>query len=859
MKLKINKKYAPLFLVLILGSFLLGRFAWAAGSSWVVDVVGYLCEAIVYCLGQILMLVMKGVIYVAQYSDFINSPAVNKGWIIMRDVCNMFFVLILLIIAFATILKIEKYSYKKYLPKLILMAILINFSKTICGLLIDVAQVVMLTFVNAFKSIAGGSLVDMLGIKDWLNMSGDQTASGWAALGAYVFAVVYVIIALVVLVTMLMVLVMRVVMIWIYVVLSPMAYLLAAFPGGEQYSSRWWSDFTKNLVVGPVLAFFIWLSFAAVSPGASGTGQGGALYVAGANMDAPQQGAIATNVSTVNGTVSDFGTGDLLIKFIISIGMLIAGLKISQEIGGEAGSIAGKGMSTLSKGQSMVTKGAVGGLAAVSGYRYASGVMGKYKSQRKAKREEKYDLAAGRLASGIGTVKKGVTKYPTKWGSNLKNATWGRAGAKANDLTKQANESRDKIADIRSNYKRKEGQIGDWAYDKDTDKWKHKTTGQTMSHEAMETNVKRTTEQLNSDVMSKDIEATQLRKKQAKVDKAVKYGLVGVGAVAGAMTGGLAGVGIGAAVGLGAPKLGQKVAEAGTTDLNIASNYKTKALSEAKDKMKYESNEGVIATMDDSSKSAFVRTAAALEAMDRKLLSLDQVKAKKEEIAQSMGGKDSKGDWKDKKIGSYVENTMEKNYVGATKTFDELDSSDEVKKQKARRTVMDRVEQGTYSLDSMDTGSLEKSMDLLATSLKAGAFVKQYDGLKDSSKKDAIIDALKKSESFGAKEKLGRIKNLDLAFGNDQAGKQKALGNFSFDDLTEVFRKGTKEQQDALKSAVANIQPNERLSTFKNAQNQLQNSSPQSRTMRENLGIPHPAGTNQQTNNPPTPDDEEEV
>lgn len=852
MKLKINKKQASLFLIIILGSFLFAHFARA---DWMIDVVGGLCQAIVYCLGQILLLVMKGVIYVAQYSDFIHSPAVSKGWIIMRDVCNMFFVLILLVIAFATILKIEKYSYKKYLPKLILMAVLINFSKTICGLLIDVAQVVMLTFVNAFKTIAGGSLVDMLGITDWLNMKDATVAtSGWAALGAYVFAVVYVIVALVVLVTMLMVLIMRIVMIWIYVVLSPMAYLLAAFPGGEQYSSRWWSDFTKNLVVGPILAFFIWLSFAAVSPGSTGTGQGGALYVAGANMDNPQVGAIDTGE---NKDVSRFGTGDLLIKFIISIGMLIAGLKISQEIGGAAGDMAGKGMGALNKGRSMVTKRAMGDLAAVTGYRYASGVMSRYRSQRKAKREEKYDLAAGKLASGIGKAKKAIAYVPNKAGSFIKDKTWGSAGAKARDLTKSANEDRDKLAEVRSNVKRKEGKVGDWAYDKNSDHWKNEKTGVQLKDNDFQTSrvkddaVKETTSALKTSIETKENKAQRLRKKQAKIDKGVKYGLMGAGAVFGLATGGLGAGLVGVAAGMGAPKLSKKIKEAGETDLNIAGNYRTKALTEAKDKMKYESNEQVIATMDDASKNSFVRAAAAMEAMDRKLLSLDQVKVKKEEIRDSMGGKDKKtGEWKDKRVGSYVDNTLEKNYVGATKTFDDLESEDENKKQKTRRTVMDRVEQHVYTLDSMDTGSVEKHIDLLTTALKTKDFVGQYDGLKDSSKKDATVEALKNSNTFESKEKLGRIKDLDTAFGSDQTGKEKALGNFNFDDLAEVFRKGTKVQQDALKDAVAAIPEDKRLETFRNASNQLGNMSTQSVGMRETLGIPKPEMQATQPNRP---------
>jgi hypothetical protein len=54
--------------------------------------------------------------------------------------------------------------------------------------------------------------------------------------------------------------------------------------------------------------------------------------------DAQQQQAIPTQAATPG----------VLIKFVIGIGMLIGGLKISQQIGGAAGSVAGKGMSQLS-------------------------------------------------------------------------------------------------------------------------------------------------------------------------------------------------------------------------------------------------------------------------------------------------------------------------------------------------------------------------------------------------------------------------------------------------------------------------------------------------------------------------------
>lgn len=354
---KNKKKIFSFFLALFIGGgvFFLAPGAHATIGDWAGEILGGLIGWIISALGLILVLVMKALVLVAQYSDFIHSPAVSHGWTVVRDVCNMFFVLVLLIIAFATILKIENYNYKKWLPKLILMAILINFSKTICGLLIDFAQVVMLTFVNAFKDIAAGNLITNLGITDILTLSQSSDKIGfWAIIGSYVLGLIYVLIALVVITTMLAMLVMRIVMIWIYVVLSPLAYLMSAFPGGQKYSSQWWSEFTKNLIVGPVLAFFIWLSFTALQ--AQTTTEFNESFKIDSSATTESVAAEAGITGGTDTTGTNASTPGVFIKFVIAIGMLIGGLKISQEIGGAAGGIAGKGMAAIQKGQAFVGK-----------------------------------------------------------------------------------------------------------------------------------------------------------------------------------------------------------------------------------------------------------------------------------------------------------------------------------------------------------------------------------------------------------------------------------------------------------------------------------------------------------------------
>lgn len=349
------KKYKLVLLVLLVFSlsFVIAPSSLAGTfGDWAGEVVGGIIYVFIWTLGLVLILVMKGLLLIATYQNFINSGAVIEGWVVVRDLANMFFVVILLVIAFATILHLEEYNYKKWLPKLILMAVLINFSKTICGLMIDVAQIIMLTFVNAFKDVAGGNLVDMLGIKSIVTIANESDDIGfWAIVGAYILGLIYMIVALVVITTMMMVLVMRLVMIWIYVVLSPLAYLLSAFPGGQSYAKEWWSEFIKNLVVGPVLAFFIWLSFAALQTGSYST----IKDVVGSSATSTEESSafansISGNASGSNkaGMATEASTPGVLIKFVIGIGMLIGGLKISQQIGGAAGSVAGKGMSQLS-------------------------------------------------------------------------------------------------------------------------------------------------------------------------------------------------------------------------------------------------------------------------------------------------------------------------------------------------------------------------------------------------------------------------------------------------------------------------------------------------------------------------------
>ena len=146
--LKINlKKISPRILIFFALFFLLNislihyakagviedLLGWAGRASGVaIDitaspfllVLSAMAVVIGWIIGQLSTIFTYLLFVVARYNDFINEPLVTQGWILVRDLCNMFFILIILVIAFATILRIESYNAKKLLPKLLIMVII---------------------------------------------------------------------------------------------------------------------------------------------------------------------------------------------------------------------------------------------------------------------------------------------------------------------------------------------------------------------------------------------------------------------------------------------------------------------------------------------------------------------------------------------------------------------------------------------------------------------------------------------------------------------------------------------------------------------------------------------------------------
>ena len=330
----------------------------------VTSVIGGFATLIIFVLGGILTLLIKLLLLIASYNGHISAQPVQDGWVIVRDIANLFFSVIILIIAFATILQSESYTIKKTLPTLLIMAILVNFSKTIAGIFIDASQVVTLTFVNSFASSGAFSFQNLLAIGSYMKI--DPNTSGGIAIvnivGAYLLAIVYMIIATSVIGVLLAVFVQRTIMLWILVILSPMPYILSIIPAGKKYAEQWWSEFGKYCVNVPVLSFFLWLSLSMFAS----SGDAGAKAI----NDQASAARVADDAATTeaqaklksdNAGATEASKPNAMLSFIIGIAMLMGSLQVASTIGGMAGKAAGdmyaKGVDGILK-DSPITKGA---------------------------------------------------------------------------------------------------------------------------------------------------------------------------------------------------------------------------------------------------------------------------------------------------------------------------------------------------------------------------------------------------------------------------------------------------------------------------------------------------------------------
>lgn len=234
--------------------------------------------------------------YLVVHTSIVKDLADTKGegsklyqaWSFFRNVANIMFVIAMLFVIFSQItgFGIDNYGIKKILPKLIITAIIVNFSYVICGIIVDISNLAGDALRGIFEGIADGTT----GTSDRENITGGvvqiiaslvnavaPVVTGGAAVGGITYLVVTGITAstsgsflafifpilsiagaaaLAGLFAMLM-LGLRQSLIIIMIAISPIAFVLYAIPNTNALFKRWFSLVKTLLVIYPVFCFLV--------------------------------------------------------------------------------------------------------------------------------------------------------------------------------------------------------------------------------------------------------------------------------------------------------------------------------------------------------------------------------------------------------------------------------------------------------------------------------------------------------------------------------------------------------------------------------------------------------------------------
>lgn len=278
-------------------------------------------------VGRLLLLVIEMIIVpILGYNGFADAQIVDLGWSLVRDVVNMGVVIILIVIAVMTIIGSSKANWTQQLPRLFIGVILVNFSRLIVGVLIDISQVVMFTFVNAIIDIAAGNFAQMLNITQFGSFSEEfiekvnEKGTGIEAyeyLGSSYLQLALFLAIFGVLLLLALMFIWRIVLLWILLILAPAAFFLngiqGMFKAADGYYGEWWKNLTSALILGPILTFFLWLALAAAS---------------GSNLAVTQQFPVPEEKADTGLALENFALDSLLGTFV-ALALLVAGMKFA--------------------------------------------------------------------------------------------------------------------------------------------------------------------------------------------------------------------------------------------------------------------------------------------------------------------------------------------------------------------------------------------------------------------------------------------------------------------------------------------------------------------------------------------------
>lgn len=195
---------------------------------------------------------------------------VQSIWKQLLNVVNSFIIILMVMVAFAEILRlnISTYGIKKVLPTLILAIIAANFSYMFCRLIIDIANVSM-SFLHCISGTPEGTScvgpvqttnIALLGKTAQLAPIGDFTWTNLASALDHVILDIILFIEAILLLCLAFLFIVRNWVLYFLVIFSPLAIISVVLPSTKKYFTQWWDALVKWTFMPLVSFIFIALA-----------------------------------------------------------------------------------------------------------------------------------------------------------------------------------------------------------------------------------------------------------------------------------------------------------------------------------------------------------------------------------------------------------------------------------------------------------------------------------------------------------------------------------------------------------------------------------------------------------------------
>lgn len=202
---------------------------------------------------------------------------VDFGWVITRDIANTAFIFVLLYIAIMTILQAGGANTKQLLVRLIIAALLVNFSLFLTRFVIDVTNVVAIEFYNKIGT-TDQSVVTIAGIEAKsitngflaINSQSLERDAVDASNGGHIAQAIAILLlgallnvaAVFIFLTTAFLFLGRVVALWFVMIFAPLALVAMIVPVASGMWTQWKNTLTRQAIFAPIVLFFFYLAYA---------------------------------------------------------------------------------------------------------------------------------------------------------------------------------------------------------------------------------------------------------------------------------------------------------------------------------------------------------------------------------------------------------------------------------------------------------------------------------------------------------------------------------------------------------------------------------------------------------------------